>query len=160
MWQTYDRVHRNQIGSGSGIYSAPISNKFQWRFQSIQASPHYVNVCVINRKSYPDLTSLNSLSVRKLLDLSCPYFACICLPFLSLLCLHLLTLAFTLLGLTGPSWALLDTGPTGPYFTASLKLGYNYFHRQTWAQSKRVENHIWRPGSVESKIFVEGNSTF
>ena len=125
MWQTYDRVHRNQIGSGSGIYSAPISNKFQWRFQSIQASPHYVNVCVINRKSYPDLTSLNSLSVRKLLDLSCPYFACICLPFLSLLCLHLLTLAFTLLGLTGPSWALLDTGPTGPY-SALLGLTWPY----------------------------------
>ena len=28
------------------------------------------------------------------------------------------------------------------FHTASLKLGYNYFHRQTSAQSKRGENHI------------------
>ena len=49
-------------------------------------------------------TSLNSLSVRKLLDLSCHYFACICLPLLSLLSLPFLT---------GPYWALL--GLSGPY---------------------------------------------
>ena len=44
--------------------------------------------------------------------------------------------------------------------TASLKLGYNYFHRHTWAQSKRGENHIWRPGSLKTKIFFGGNGTF
>ena len=45
------------------------------------------------------ITSLNSLSVRKLLDLSHPYFAYICLP--------LLLPYWALLGLTGPYWALL-----------------------------------------------------
>ena len=59
-------------------------------------------------------TSLNSLSVRKLLDLSCPYLACVCLPLLSLLCLPLLTLAYICFYLTKPCWALLAL--TGPYW--------------------------------------------
>ena len=47
------------------------------------------------------ITSLNSLSVQKLLDLSHPYFAYICLPLLL------------------PYWALLQghtTGPCWPFF--------------------------------------------
>ena len=57
-------------------------------------------------------TSLNSLSVQKLLDLCRPYFACLCLAMLSLLCLPLLTLADICFYLTGPCyWALLFTGP-------------------------------------------------
>ena len=57
-------------------------------------------------------TSLNSLSVQKLLDLCRPYFACLCLAMLSLLCLPLLTLAYICFYLTGPCyWALLFTGP-------------------------------------------------
>ena len=52
-------------------------------------------------------TSLNSLSVQKLLD-----FAGLFLAMLSLLCLPLLTLAYICFYLTGPCyWALLFTGP-------------------------------------------------
>ena len=50
----------------------------------------------------PQIASLNSLSAQKQLDLSCPYFVCLCLPLISLLCLHLLTYAYTLLGVAGP----------------------------------------------------------
>ena len=61
-------------------------------------------------------TSLNSLSVQKLLDLSCPYFACICLPLISLLCLPLLTLAYICFYLTEPCWAWRPLlGLTWPY---------------------------------------------
>ena len=49
---------------------------------------------------------------------------------------------------------------SGFSLTASPKLGNNFSYRQTCGQSQMGENHIWRPGSLEMKIFVGGNGTF
>ena len=70
-------------------------------------------------------TSLNSLSVQKLLDLCRPYFACLCLAMLSLLCLPLLTLAYICFYLTG-LYYLLGLAK-GPYYWALLGLTWAYW---------------------------------